>query len=63
MNSSARMTSLGIPKDWEHFKVDVLDKYFSDSIKTQKETELQLLIQGSMIMSKFVAKLENIPDY
>lgn len=35
------MTSLGISNTWEYFKVAMLDKYFPNSIRTQKDIEFQ----------------------
>lgn len=38
-----RMNISGVSRDWEHFKVVMLDKYFPDNIRAQKELEFQLL--------------------
>ncbi|XP_058766702.1 uncharacterized protein LOC131640305 [Vicia villosa] len=62
-NASARMTTLGIDKTWEHFKAAVLEKYFPDSMRAQKEQEFQMLRQGSMTVAEFAAKFEDMATY
>ncbi|XP_058732938.1 uncharacterized protein LOC131604522 [Vicia villosa] len=63
MSASARMTTLGIDKTWEHFKAAVLEKYFPDSMRAQKELEFQMLRQGSMTVAEFAARFEDMATY
>lgn len=37
VNAANYMETQGVPKQWEHFKVVSLDKYFSDNLMVQKE--------------------------
>lgn len=52
------MTSRNILKDWEHFQAIFLDKYFPDSLRTQKDIDLQQLIQGNVLMDEFDEKFK-----
>ncbi|XP_058766744.1 uncharacterized protein LOC131640357 [Vicia villosa] len=52
-----------IPKDWQHFKVAFLEKYFPNSVRTQKEREFQNFKQGDMSVSEYAEKFEDLADY
>ncbi|XP_058769115.1 uncharacterized protein LOC131642987 [Vicia villosa] len=52
-----------IPKDWQHFKVAFLEKYFPNSVRTQKEREFQNFKQGEMSVSEYAEKFEDLADY
>ncbi|XP_058750817.1 uncharacterized protein LOC131623828 [Vicia villosa] len=62
-SASGRMTTLGIDKTWEHFKATVLEKYFPDNMRAQKELEFQMLRQGSMTVAEFAARFEDMVTY
>lgn len=62
-SSSNLMTNQEIPIHSEHFKTTFLDKYFPNSLRTQKEFEFQQLRQGIMSVTKFVEKFENMVVY
>lgn len=54
---------MNIPKDWENFKTTLLDKYFLDNIRAQKELEFQLLHKGSMTSPEFATKFKDMTTY
>ncbi|XP_058760820.1 uncharacterized protein LOC131634182, partial [Vicia villosa] len=51
--TSTYFTTQEIPKDWQHFKVAFLEKYFPNSVRTQKEREFQNFKQGDMSVSEY----------
>ncbi|XP_058765786.1 uncharacterized protein LOC131639301 [Vicia villosa] len=61
--ASTYFTAQEIPKDWQHFKVAFLEKYFPNSVRTQKEQEFQNFKHGSMSVSEYVEKFEDLADY
>ncbi|XP_058775048.1 uncharacterized protein LOC131649294 [Vicia villosa] len=61
--ASTYFTTQEIPKDWKHFKVTFLEKYFPNSVRTQKERELQNFKQGNMSVSEYAEKFEDLADY
>ena len=62
-SAETRMMTLGIPKDWEHFKAAFLDHYFPNSLRAQKELEFQQLRQGSMSITTYAEKFEDMAAY
>ncbi|XP_058768562.1 uncharacterized protein LOC131642303 [Vicia villosa] len=61
--ASTYFTTQEIPKDWQHFKVAFLEKYFPNSVRTQKEREFQNFKQGDMSVSEYAEKFEDLADY
>ncbi|XP_058775640.1 uncharacterized protein LOC131649918 [Vicia villosa] len=61
--ASTYFTAQEIPKDWQHFKVAFLEKYFPNNVKTQKEREFQNFKQGNMSVSEYAEKFEDLADY
>ncbi|XP_058734870.1 uncharacterized protein LOC131606742 isoform X1 [Vicia villosa] len=61
--ASTYFTTQEIPKDWQHFKVAFLEKYFPNSVRTQKEREFQNFKQGNMSVSEYAEKFEDLADY
>ncbi|XP_058755199.1 uncharacterized protein LOC131628384 [Vicia villosa] len=61
--ASTYFTTQEIPKDWQHFKVAFLEKYFPNSVRTQKEREFQNFKQGDMSVSEYAEKVEDLADY
>lgn len=57
------MTTQGVPKDWEHFKVVYLDKKFPDSLRVHKELVFQQQRQENMSLVEFVEKFEDMAAY
>ncbi|XP_050876512.1 uncharacterized protein LOC127080227 [Lathyrus oleraceus] len=62
-SASTLMTNQGVPRDWEHFKTIFLDKYFSSSLRTQKEFEFQQLRQGTMTVVVYAEKFGDMAAY
>lgn len=62
-STATRMVTLGIPKDWKHFKVIYLDNIFPSILRAQKEFEFQLLRQGSMCVEKCAERFEDMDAY
>ncbi|XP_058754444.1 uncharacterized protein LOC131627621 [Vicia villosa] len=52
-----------IPKDWHHFKAAFLEKYFPNSVRTQREREFQNFKQGNLSVSEYAEKFEDMADY
>ncbi|XP_058784524.1 uncharacterized protein LOC131659333 [Vicia villosa] len=61
--ASTIFTTQGIPMDWQHFKTAFLEKYFPNSVRTQKEREFQNFKQGNMSVSEYDDKFEDLADY
>ncbi|XP_058769057.1 uncharacterized protein LOC131642912 [Vicia villosa] len=61
--ASTYFTTQEIPKDWQHFKVAFLEKYFPNSVRTQKEREFQNFKQGDMSVLEYAEKFEDLADY
>ncbi|CAJ2679121.1 unnamed protein product [Trifolium pratense] len=59
----AYMSANHIPVDWEHFRSAFLEKYFPDSFRFQKEREFLQFKQGTMSVSEFVAKFEEMAQF
>ncbi|MCI03392.1 hypothetical protein A2U01_0024431 [Trifolium medium] len=59
----AYMTDTHIPVDWEHFQSAFLEKYFPYSFRFQKEQEFLQFKQGTMSVSEFVAKFEEMARF
>lgn len=53
-SASVLMITQGIPKYWRHFKTIVLDKYFLNNLRAQKEFEIQQLGKGNMSVIEYV---------
>ncbi|XP_058775802.1 uncharacterized protein LOC131650078 [Vicia villosa] len=47
----------------KHFKVAFLEKYFPNSVRTQKEREFQNFKQSDMTVSEYAEKFEDLADY
>ncbi|XP_058765788.1 uncharacterized protein LOC131639302 [Vicia villosa] len=61
--ASTYFTAQEIPKDWKHFKVAFLEMYFPNSVRTQKEREFQNFKHGSLFVSEYAEKFEDLADY
>ncbi|XP_058760552.1 uncharacterized protein LOC131633895 [Vicia villosa] len=61
--ASIYFTTQEIPKDWQHFKVAFLEKYFPNSVRTQKEREFHNFKQGNMSVSEYAEKFKDLADY
>ncbi|XP_058768784.1 uncharacterized protein LOC131642564 [Vicia villosa] len=61
--ASTYFTTQEIPKDWHHFKAAFLGKYFSNSVRTQREREFQNFKQGNLSVFEYVEKFEDMADY
>ncbi|KAK2435665.1 hypothetical protein QL285_020708 [Trifolium repens] len=59
----AYMTAAHIPVDWEHFQEEFLKNYFPYSFRFQKEQEFFQFKQGTMSVSEFVAKFEEMAQF
>lgn len=57
------MKNQGILKVWERFKMVFLEKYFTDSLRANKEFEFQQLQEGSMFVAKYAEKFEDMVVY
>ncbi|XP_050875592.1 uncharacterized protein LOC127079226 [Lathyrus oleraceus] len=57
------MTNQVVPRDWDHFKTTFLDKFFSSSLRTQKEFEFQQLRQGTMLVAMYAENFEDMAAY
>ncbi|XP_050876973.1 uncharacterized protein LOC127080716 [Lathyrus oleraceus] len=62
-SASTLMTNQGVPRDWEHFKTTLLDKYFPSSLRTHKEFEFQQLRQGTITVAAYAEKFEDMVVY
>ncbi|XP_050878800.1 uncharacterized protein LOC127082616 [Lathyrus oleraceus] len=62
-SASTLMTNQGLPRDWEHFMITFLDKYFPSSFRTQKGFEFQKLRQGNMTVAAYAEKFEDMASY
>ncbi|XP_058775978.1 uncharacterized protein LOC131650279 [Vicia villosa] len=51
--ASTYFTTQEIPKDWHHFKAAFLEKYFPNSVRTQREREFQNFKQGNLSVSEY----------
>ncbi|XP_058725859.1 uncharacterized protein LOC131597166 [Vicia villosa] len=60
--ASTYFTTQEIPKDWQHFKVAFLEKYFPNSVRNQKEREFQNFKQGDMSVSEYAEKLKRVQE-
>ncbi|KAK7279072.1 hypothetical protein RJT34_24116 [Clitoria ternatea] len=56
--TKARLTDAGTQLIWENFKASFLEKYFPDTVRSQKELEFMELKQGSMTVEEYAAKFE-----
>src|SRR3954470_16380134 len=61
--ASTYFTTQEIPKDWHHFKAAFLEKYFPNSVRTQREREFQNFKQGNLSVSEYAEKFEDMADY
>ncbi|XP_058784179.1 uncharacterized protein LOC131658949 [Vicia villosa] len=61
--ASTYFTTKEIPKDWHHFKAAFLEKYFPNSVRTQREREFQNFKQGNLSVSEYAEKFEDMADY
>ncbi|XP_058733101.1 uncharacterized protein LOC131604693 [Vicia villosa] len=61
--ASTNFTTQEIPKDWHHFKVAFLEKYFPNSVRTQKEREFQNFKQGNMSVLEYAEKFKDLAYY
>ncbi|XP_058757567.1 uncharacterized protein LOC131630843 [Vicia villosa] len=61
--ASTYFTTQEIPKDWHHFKAEFLEKYFPNSVRTQREREFQNFKQGNLSVSEYAEKFEDMADY
>ncbi|XP_045825097.1 uncharacterized protein LOC123917438 isoform X1 [Trifolium pratense] len=59
----AYMTASHIPVDWEHFQAEFLKKYSLDRFRFQKEQEFFQIKQGTMSVSEFIAKFEEMAQF
>ena len=57
------LESKGIKITWEVFLTTFFDKYLSDSVKNEKETEFIQLKQGSMTIGQFVVKFDEVSKF
>ncbi|XP_058726825.1 uncharacterized protein LOC131598218 [Vicia villosa] len=48
---------------WHHFKAAFLEKYFPNSVRTQREREFQNFKQGNLSVSEYAEKFEDMADY
>ncbi|XP_050920554.1 uncharacterized protein LOC127138206 [Lathyrus oleraceus] len=62
-SASTLITNQGVLEDWEHFKTIFMDKYFPSSLRTQKEFEFQQLRQGTMTVTVYAKKFEDMASY
>lgn len=62
-SASTLMTNQGVQRDWEHFKIYFLDKYFPSTLRTQKEFEFQQLRQSNMSVAEYAEKFEDMAAY
>lgn len=62
-SASTFMTNQWVPRDWEHFKTNFLDKYFPSTLRTHKEFKCQQLGQGNMPEVKNAEKFEDMDAY
>ncbi|XP_058750199.1 uncharacterized protein LOC131623219 [Vicia villosa] len=60
---STYFTTQEIPKDWHHFKAAFLEKYFPNSVRTQRETEFHNFKQGNLCVFECGEKFEDMADY
>ncbi|XP_058776820.1 uncharacterized protein LOC131651171 [Vicia villosa] len=60
---STYFTYRGIPKDWQHFKTALLEKYYPNSVRALKEREFQSFKQGNMSVSEYAEKFEDMAAY
>ncbi|XP_058783317.1 uncharacterized protein LOC131657993 [Vicia villosa] len=61
--ASTYFTTQEIPKDWHHFKAAFLEKYFPNSVRTQREREFQNFKQGNLSVPEYAEKFEDMADY
>ncbi|XP_058784256.1 uncharacterized protein LOC131659028 [Vicia villosa] len=61
--ASTYFTTQEIPKDWHHFKAAFLEKYFPNSVRTEREWEFQNFKQGNMSVSEYSEKFEDMAEY
>ncbi|XP_058781646.1 uncharacterized protein LOC131655860 [Vicia villosa] len=61
--ASTYFTTQEIPKDWHHFKAAFLEKYFPNSVRTQREREFHNFKQGNLSVSEYAEKFEDMADY
>jgi len=61
--AKCRMVTSGKEMNWENFKQVMLEKYLSVSYKVRKEQEFLQLKQGSMSMTEFTKKFEELSHY
>ncbi|XP_058741456.1 uncharacterized protein LOC131613835 [Vicia villosa] len=61
--ASTYFTTQEIPKDWHYFKAAFLEKYFPNSVRTQREREFQNFKQGNLSVSEYAEKFEDMADY
>ncbi|XP_050920379.1 uncharacterized protein LOC127138016 [Lathyrus oleraceus] len=62
-NVSTLMTNQGVPRDWEHFKITFLHKYFPSTLRTQKEFEFHPFRQGNMPTADYAEKFKDMDAY
>jgi hypothetical protein len=58
-----RMGTNGTELNWENFKQEMLEKYLPLSYKVRKEQEILHLKQGSMFVTEFSKKFEELSHY
>lgn len=59
-SASTLMTNQRVSRDWEHFKITFLDKYFPSTLRNQKEFEFQQLRQGTMSVAIYAEKFKDM---